>query len=492
VKVWAAKEIKGRISAQNAVTIRAAIKTSFNAQKIAEEYLASNPDKTDNSTADNARARSWTLLHVPIRPSVLEKAIKRTLAEGWVTGNKAARSMIKTSVVKASVTEIALDPNADIWAGWQPGDEATAALLNAPDGLKILLDQANFTASDSLKNSADKIGTQLAEGFRQGESLTKITDRVASVIDDPSKALTIATTEMTRATNISAMNTFQEAGIGNVQWFGIDPCPICADNDGEIVALGDVFPSGDTEPPAHPNCLCTILPVIDETAYQNVDQQIQSAASDAVDSAQAREPGLSQSMVDVALTTGGRLSGFGQRLKGESSIARKIGDAIKTGEARSAEQAANNMADLNRYTIVFPNNAYVDSVKRGIDELVNKGYELRIKNYWEREDYRGINIAVKDSTNKEFELQFHTEESIRVKEELHKLYEEYRVEKNDNKRWVLWNKMTKLAKEIPNPTNYEDLLKIGKLKQEYFTDSMGNRRGGLSSFSKWFNVRKDK
>jgi hypothetical protein len=28
--------------------------------------------------------------------------------------------------------------------------------------------------------------------------------------------------------------------------------------------LGDEFPSGDTEPPVHPNCRCTILPVIDE------------------------------------------------------------------------------------------------------------------------------------------------------------------------------------------------------------------------------------
>ena len=161
MKVWAAKEIKGRISAQNAVKIRAAIKSAYNPKQIAEDFVNSNFDKTDNPTADNARARSWALLHIKTNPSALEKAIKRTLAEGWVTGNKAAKSMIKTAILKSSVLSIVSDPKADVWIGWKPGDEATAALVDPPKGLLNLLENARFTASDSLKSNADRIGTQL-------------------------------------------------------------------------------------------------------------------------------------------------------------------------------------------------------------------------------------------------------------------------------------------------------------------------------------------
>ena len=489
--VWPAKEIKGRISAQNAVKIRAVIKTSFNARQIAEDYLGSNPDSTGNPAMDNVRARSWAMVHVQTNPAPLAKAISRVHAEGWATGNKAARSMIKRTILKSTMTSIVLDPNADVWAGWKPGDEATALLVDQPGGLKTLIDGSQSTARSALNTKYDQIGTALAGGFRSGASLKEMTALVADVIDDPSQALTIATTEMSRATNISAMNTYTEAGLGSVQWYGIDPCPVCAENDGEIVGLGMDFPSGDSEPPAHPNCLCTILPVIDATAFQDVTDQIESAAESGVAAATAREARLTDLMEAVAQDAGAEFHGLEYKLKGKSSVARKIGDAIKTGEARSAKQAVSEMSDLNRYTMKWTNNTYVQGVKDALDSLQAQGYQFRVKNYWEREDYRGINVAVKDRNGKEFELQFHTMESVQVKEELHKLYEEYRVEKSDRKRWNLWRKMTKIAKKIPDPKDYQDLLKVGDLKQVYFTDAKGNVRGGTSSYSKWFKARAD-
>ena len=89
-------------------------------------------------------------------------------------------------------------------------------------------------------------------------------DAISSVIDDPRRALTIATTEMARATSVASLDSYQEFGLEQVEWLALDPCEICAGNeDAGAVNVGDEFPSGDTEPPAHPNCRCSLVPVVD-------------------------------------------------------------------------------------------------------------------------------------------------------------------------------------------------------------------------------------
>jgi hypothetical protein len=41
----------------------------------------------------------------------------------------------------------------------------------------------------------------------------------------------------------------------------------CDDNVAAgVIALDDSFPSGDDEAPAHPNCVCDVLPVLAEEA----------------------------------------------------------------------------------------------------------------------------------------------------------------------------------------------------------------------------------
>jgi hypothetical protein len=58
------------------------------------------------------------------------------------------------------------------------------------------------------------------------------------------------------------MARYKEAGLEKQEWAVSDPCDICAKNDGAIVPIGTSFPSGDTQPPAHPHCRCVLLPVI--------------------------------------------------------------------------------------------------------------------------------------------------------------------------------------------------------------------------------------
>jgi hypothetical protein len=60
----------------------------------------------------------------------------------------------------------------------------------------------------------------------------------------------------------ASLFTYQDAGIEQIEWNAVQPCDLCAPNDGQVVTLGEAFDSGDTEPPAHPNCRCALLPVI--------------------------------------------------------------------------------------------------------------------------------------------------------------------------------------------------------------------------------------
>jgi hypothetical protein len=64
------------------------------------------------------------------------------------------------------------------------------------------------------------------------------------------------------------METYKEFGLEQQEWLPINPCDICALNDGAVVNIGSPFPSGVTQPPQHPNCRCALIPVIPDMSEQ--------------------------------------------------------------------------------------------------------------------------------------------------------------------------------------------------------------------------------
>jgi hypothetical protein len=71
----------------------------------------------------------------------------------------------------------------------------------------------------------------------------------------------VARTETARALVQANIDKYRAENVQSLEWLVGDPCDICAENDGVIVAIGDEFPSGDEYPPAHPNCVCDVAPV---------------------------------------------------------------------------------------------------------------------------------------------------------------------------------------------------------------------------------------
>lgn len=488
MKHWPAKKVQTKIAENNAVKIRSALAVSINPRTIAREFKKSNPVFTGNVTEDRLIARAWANLNVVQDLAPLKRMIEQTRIEGYVTGLKAANHSIKQAAMalkQVSISDIVLDPDADVWDNWKPGDVISAELLEREYGLDLLLQQSGVSIREIKKTSIDRIGNRLADGMRKGLSVDKIAESLRDDVADPARALMIAMTETTRAAMFAAQERYAEANIEKIQWSAMDPCPKCALNDGQIVKMGQKFASGDYEPPAHPNCLCSLLPVIEEQKYEEVEAEVSAAAANLLAESKSRELDITEDLVDIQRALGEKglepsFSGLRYRLKKRGSLERKIRDEFAKGEAGSVAGVAEKISDAVRYTYVWDNERYVEGIEATLDELQKLGFGTRVKNYWARDDYKGINVAVTDDKGGFFELQFHTNSSVEVKEELHGLYEQYRVAKDDRERWLLWNRMTRVAKRVETPGNVGGLMRIGVVKQEYFTDARGVARFGNS------------
>jgi len=145
-------------------------------------------------------------------------------------------------------------------------------------------DKLGFTTKVSIQGL---VSTAQEEGW----SINKLRDELMGVYDgwDKVRAEMIARTETIRSSNAGAVMSYEKAGIVEKQWFTAEDgmvCGFCAEMHGKVVGvsdnywnMGDVMtverqdmpPASMTlsyenvaAPPLHPNCRCTILPVVEE------------------------------------------------------------------------------------------------------------------------------------------------------------------------------------------------------------------------------------
>lgn len=72
----------------------------------------------------------------------------------------------------------------------------------------------------------------------------------------------IGTTEITDAIEEAILDMMIDQGVEQIRWVADpDACEICKKNaEASPLPIGSEFPSGDTEPPAHPRCRCNLVP----------------------------------------------------------------------------------------------------------------------------------------------------------------------------------------------------------------------------------------
>lgn len=198
------------------------------------------------------------------------------------------------------------------------------------------------------------------------------------------------------------------------------------------------------------------------TAVSKRSPEARALASSRHAAAKELEPKLSDMMAQISTATGGELVGLDHAVKTEESLARKI-DADTLEKGINADRAAEEISDANRYTIVFSSEEYTNGVLDAQQELEDRGYvryDDKWKNYFTSGDaYDGYNsVYVNQETGDRFEVQFHTPETVGIKERAHELYERFQESPEGSPdRLSLWQEMGKLWSGYEKPVGWQSL-----------------------------------
>jgi SPP1 gp7 family putative phage head morphogenesis protein len=182
---------------------------------------------------------------------------------------------IGTEGAKSALEQIGQD-DADVNFGprvtaWAQDRAAEMVGKKWVDGELVDNPNAEWVISDSTR---DMIQGMVASATDDGLTMDELADQLQeSFAFSEDRAMMIARTETAMADSAGQMDAYVESGVvEGTEWSTSNDdlvSEICQANaDAGVVMLGDLYPSGDTAPPAHPNCRCCLVAVLlpDETS----------------------------------------------------------------------------------------------------------------------------------------------------------------------------------------------------------------------------------
>ena len=285
-KLWRImRGVKIRLAAKDALLIQQAFNNYIDVSKVVNDWL----DMGKTSEVTTIEAREWARTNIHITDVSLNNALKIVYADGYVFGQDMGDTALANAVVHKAANPAVKPLNAQYWKDWKVGNRAAANLLSPKRGLADLMSSRNVTLVGIRGTTLDRIGTQLAYALQRGLPpstvapaiegiLAPLREKIANelsadinkMLSDSERALTIAQTEMSRAVSVAAREQYQDSGVEMVEWLTADPCDACQENeDVSPIPIDEDFPSGDSEPPAHPNCECSLSPYVVDTQSIN-------------------------------------------------------------------------------------------------------------------------------------------------------------------------------------------------------------------------------
>lgn len=141
-------------------------------------------------------------------------------------------------------------------------------------------------ANEITEETSSRLRSSIAAGLEAGEAIQDLEKRIMnSTAFDLPRAEKIARTETIRAQTKSEIEVWKESGVVEAKiWYTAQDertCPLCAPLHEKVISLNDTFfAKGDSHegdngqiikldyeavdgPPLHPNCRCTLIPVVE-------------------------------------------------------------------------------------------------------------------------------------------------------------------------------------------------------------------------------------
>jgi len=136
--------------------------------------------------------------------------------------------------------------------------------LSNEEAVKWAAERAGELITQISETTREEIRVKVAQASAEGWSTDELADELTDSWGfDPSRAEMIARTESAFADIAGNRALYEASGmVSKVEWImaDADVCDICEELDGKIMGV-DIDKS--ELPPAHPNCRCDILPILD-------------------------------------------------------------------------------------------------------------------------------------------------------------------------------------------------------------------------------------
>ena len=176
--------------------------------------------------------------------------------------------------------------------------------------------------------------------------------------------------------------------------------------------------------------------------------------------AKATDRRIFDDIVDSATEIKGRMKGLDFRIKKSESLARKITNrARESGGRLSPQQVVDSLTDINRFTVQFDPRSFSRRQLQYRTNLEGRGWSIvKDKNYWRPGPYRGHNTIWQSPGGDLVEIQFHTRQSLAIKERVHVIYDEWRKLSPTSPAAInMTNTMTELSSRVIPPKGAVDI-----------------------------------
>ena len=193
--------------------------------------------------------------------------MNKAAADDLLDEDDEAAALIKSTQKFFNVVVQAEGDEALVLAGLEAAFDARSERVQA-----ALKRELQKFAGSVTEETSKQIREAIGQGLDEGEALNDIRKRVQELSAfDKARSQVIARTETTRAQNFASVTAWGESGLveSKILYTALDERvdDICADLHGQEFALDEnVDPGNDygkvDGPPIHPNCRCTLLPVV--------------------------------------------------------------------------------------------------------------------------------------------------------------------------------------------------------------------------------------